>query len=298
MHCAWPAAAARSIVTTVTLAGALGTSLAVPLMSAEAQTPKPGGSAPTQEPKPEPKQEPKQEPKKEEPKKEDPATAAPQPIVDTSSDAIKVLAENEKALADTEPRLRAKAIETFVVRRNELYVKPLAAFLKDKNDDVAKAAARALGNQPFPSCTAALLDFAANEKNLSARSEVAAEAIRALGSAGLGKKGYEKLRPLFENAAKDVQVAICQAFGAAKEKKAFSFFVDQFDEPAPENAASGSNPPASYWKARHDAWVVYRQYVRRGIKELTGESFPTGQQYVEWAAGAGKKARFVYTKDS
>ncbi len=234
---------------------------------------------------------PKADPKKDEP-------AAPAPIVDVSADATRLLREKEAAFADKEPRVRAEALETFRVHRNEIYVKPIAALLKDKNADVAKLAAKALGNQPFPKSTDALLDYATNPKNVAAEPEIVVEAILALGSAGLGKKGYERLSEIFEDADKFVKSAIFQALAAQKEKKAFSFFVDHCDEPQPANPNSGSNPPAAYWKAKFEEWNEYKQYVRRGLKEMTGESLATAKHYVDWAAGPGKKLGFVYRSGS
>jgi hypothetical protein len=220
--------------------------------------------------------------------------AAAQPILDSNPDAVKLLREKSAALADKEPRVRAQALETFLVHRHETYVKPIAALLKDKNGDVAKLAARALGNQPFPSSSDALLDFATHPKNFEGKPEIACEAILALGSAGLGKKGYDRLREIFDDGDKAVKTAIFRALAAQKEKKAFSLFVDHCDEPAPANPNSPSNPPASYWKARFEEWQEYKQYVRQGLKAMTGESLATSRQYVEWANGPGKKLGFVY----
>lgn len=220
------------------------------------------------------------------------------PVADSNSEAAKRLRELEKGLADREPRLRAAALEPFLTHRHESYVKRLAAVLKDPSEEVALAAARALANQHFPSCTETLLDFATSEKNLAARPAVAAGAIRSLGAVGLGKKGYERLRDAFDAGDKAVKGAICQTFTQAKEKRAFSFFVDRLDAPAPENPDSPSNPPESYWRARHEEWSSYKQHVSKGLRELTGEKFTTAAEWREWAGGAGKKAGFTYSKGS
>jgi len=224
--------------------------------------------------------------------------AEPQPIADSNADAARILREKSAAFANKEPRVRAQALETFVLHRHESYVKPIAALLKDKNSDVARLAARALGNQPFPSSSEALLDFATQPRNFGAKPEVAAEAIRALGTAGLGKKGYARLRDIFDEVDPPLKGAIFQALGMQKEKKAFSFLVDHCDQPQPENPDSPSNPPAAYWKAKFEEWNQYKQHVRRGLKEMTGVALATKKQYVEWAAGEGKKLGFVYAAGS
>ena len=224
--------------------------------------------------------------------------APPAPIVDTPGDATKLVAAQQKGLTDKEPRTRADAIAPFLLHRNELYVKTLAPFLKDANEDVAKAAARALGNQPFPKASEALLDFASNKKLTAVAPGAAAEALLALQGTGLGKKGYERLRALFDDADPQSKTAIFRVLAALKEKKAFSFFVDYTDEPHGDTS-SANNPPASYWKARFTEWNDYKQYVRRGLKELSGQSLATAAQWIEWAkTPEAKKAGLVYERGS
>ena len=223
------------------------------------------------------------------------------PINDENGDASRRLREAEKGLTDREPRLRTQALDPFLVHRNELYVKRLTAMLKDKHDDVGKRAAQALANQPFASASEALLDFASNDKYLAVRPEVCAEAIRGFGrlgggEAGMGKKGFERLREKFPQGDASVKGAICQACALAKKKRAFSFLVDQFDAPAPDNPDSASNPPESYWRARHAEWSTYSIHAKRALKELTGQKFATSKEWKEWAAGDGSKLGFTYTK--
>jgi hypothetical protein len=217
-------------------------------------------------------------------------------VHDSDADAREFLRSKEKGLKDKEPRVRSLALEEFVVHRHESYVKPLSALLKDKNTDVVKLAARALGNQPFEATSDVLLDFAANPRAWGADPRSAAEAILSLGNVGLGKRGYGRLRELFDDCNDvDVRIAIFKSLAKLKEKKAFSFFVDHNDEPAPANPDSPSNPPASYWKARFEEWNQYKEWVRRGLREMTGESFATKKQWVEWSEGPGKKLGFVYS---
>jgi len=227
---------------------------------------------------------------------QDPPAEKPAPILDDAAAATTFLREQQKALADPEPSVRAGALERFATHRSESYVKPLIPMLKDKNPDVVKAAARALGNQPYAASSDALIAYATNPKLFQSEPELAAAAILALGDAGLGKKGYDKLREIFDDAEKSVKTAICRAFLAAKEKKAFSFFVDHCDQPVadPSNPA---NPPASYWKARFEEWNDYKQYVRAGLKSLTGQSLATSKHYIDWAGTAeGKKSGLVYRR--
>lgn len=222
----------------------------------------------------------------------------PEPVLDPPAEASKRLRATEKALADREPRVRSEALEPFLTHRSELYVKRLAAVLDDKHEDVAVRAAKALANQPFPAATDALLAFACKEKNVAAKPEVVAAAILALGEVGLGKKGYDRLRALFDDGDAAIKGAVFQAFAAAGEKRSFSLFVDHFEAPQPENVNSGSNPPESYWRAKHAEWSAYRQHVHKGIKTLTGAALTNAQAWKEWAAGDGKALGFAYSKGS
>jgi hypothetical protein len=223
-------------------------------------------------------------------------SGAPAFVVDDGAAAGRRLRESEKGLIDPEPRRRAQALEPFLVHRHELYVKRLAAMLKDKHEEVASTAARALANQPFAATTEALLDYGCAEKNVVSRPAVCAAAIRAVGAVGLGKKGYDRLRPVFELGDKEVKGAVCDAFAAAKEKRAFSFFVDRFDAPAPEDPNNAANPPEAYWRERHEEWSAYQQHVRKGLRELTGAKHESAKEWKEWAAGPGKKLGFAYVK--
>lgn len=217
-------------------------------------------------------------------------------VHDSDAEAREFLRSKEKGFKDKEPRVRSLALEEFVVHRHESYVKPLSALLKDKNTDVVKLAARALGNQPFEATSDVLLDFATNPRAWGADPRSAAEAILSLGNVGLGKRGYGRLRELFDDCNDvEVRIAIFKTLAKLKEKKAFSFFVDHNDEPAPANPDSPSNPPASYWKARFEEWNQYKEWVRRGLREMTGESFATRKQWIEWSEGPGKKLGFVYS---
>ena len=220
-----------------------------------------------------------------------------EPIVDDANAATTFLREQQKALADPDAATRIGALDRFATHRNESYVKPVAALLKDKNPEVVKAAVRALGNQPYPASTEALLSYVTNPKLYQGDPELAAAAVLALGDAGLGKKGYDALRAMFDDVSdKSVKTAICRAFLAAKEKKAFSFFVDHCDLPVADPKAA-NNPPASWWKARTEEYNDYKQYVRQGLKALTGQALATSKQYIDWANSAeGKKSGLVYKK--
>ena len=233
------------------------------------------------------------------PPKNDPAPAPaetpkpPDPVVDDAGAASRTLKEQEASLADKEPAKRLAALGVFRIHRNEAYVKAIAPLLRDKSDEVAIEAAKALGNQPFAKSSDVLLEFATNKK-VAIPEAVLAEAVGALATTGLGKKGYDKLREMFDDSEKAVKVAIVRVFAETKEKKAFSFFIDHMDEPVGKAGDPNNSLSAAQWKARFEEWRDYKQYVRGGLKAITGTSFATAAQWKDWANGPGKKAGFVY----
>ena len=246
--------------------------------------PPPAPPAPAKPPAPAP-----QEPAKGDEKKPE----SPQPIVDDSAAAAKLVLQYEKPLADKEAKVRIDALAVFAVHRHESYVKPVAALLKDKNEKVAEAALAALGNQPFPASIETLLNYACDDKKGAPTEELQRAALAALGTSGIGKRGYDRLHELFATINDDGKLQIVETLVKVKEKRAFSLLVDHFERP---NDTSANRPPTEVLKKIDDTWLKLRGPVRQGLKDLTGESFPTAKQYIEWSKGPGMKLGFVYEK--
>jgi HEAT repeat protein len=241
---------------------------------------KPPAPAPSAPPAP-------QDPAKGDEKKPEP----PQPIVDDSGNAAKIVMQYEKQLGDKDARVRADALAAFAIHRHESYVKVVAPLLKDKDDKVAAAAVAALGNQPFPPSIDALLNYACDDKKGAPTEELRRAAIEALGTTGLGKHGYDKLHDLFKTLDDDGKLAVLETMVKVKEKRSFSMLVDFVDEP---NDKSANRPPTAVLKKIFDTWNKLKGTARRGLKDLTGESYPTAKQYIEWAKGPGAKLGFAY----
>jgi len=257
---------------------------ASPLFAQNPPPPAPPAQPPAQPPAKAPAP---QDPAKGDEKKPEP----PQPIVDDTGNAAKVVMQYEKQLADKDAKVRADALAAFAVHRNESYVKLVAPLLKDKDGKVAKAAVAALGNQPFPPSAEALLNYACDDKKGAPNEELRLAAIAALGNTGIGKRGYDRLHDLFATADDDGKLQILETLVKVKEKRCFSLLVDHMDQP---NDTSTNRPPADVQKKLFDTWNKLKGTVRRGLKELTGESFPTAKQYVEWSKEKGVKQGFVY----
>ena len=212
--------------------------------------------------------------------------------------AREVLRAQESNLASKEPRLKTEGLKVFTQQRSSLFVSRITKLLKDRDAKVVAAACEALGNQPYDKSQSALLKLLRDPKK-SRHPEIGAAAITALGRVGWSKSGYAQLRDLWDASPKEVKRALAAAFGAQKEKQAFSLLVDNMAEPAPDNPNSASNPPASYWRKRWTEWNYYKREVRVALQEVTGESFQTQEQAIEWAkSGPGRKLKYKYKRGS
>jgi hypothetical protein len=70
--------------------------------------------------------------------------------------------------------------------------------------------------------------------------------------------------------------------GRNKYKPCVKWLIDQIDRPEPANVNDGNNPPASYWKARTELWMVSEGWIRWALKEITGQSFRRSKEWKDW----------------
>lgn len=70
--------------------------------------------------------------------------------------------------------------------------------------------------------------------------------------------------------------------GRNKYKPCVKWLIAQIDRPEPDDVNSGSNPPASYWKARTELWMSSEGWVRWALKEITGETFRRTKEWEDW----------------
>lgn len=216
-----------------------------------------------------------------------------------AKEARTFLRDNEPTLKDKDPEVVARALERFGDVHHESFVKPIAKLLGKRAPEVRIVAARTLGTQPYGDAQQTLLRTLVGkqrkfkEKEDELRFQV--ELVRSLGRIGYGKRGYQMLRDEFNGADKQVRLEILRCFRKHQEKKAFSLYLDNFEEPRPASVNSANNPPASYWRARWEEWNFLAAEVKMGLRALTEETFPTKQEYVNWAKkGPGRKLGFVY----
>jgi hypothetical protein len=116
-----------------------------------------------------------------------------------------------------------------------------------------------------------------------------AHVILAMGSIGYTKlwKEIESEFKRFRN--KDVMKAAVRYFGMTKEKRVAKMLCAHIEEPMPGNVNSGTNPPASYWKVRWEAWNNMKDDVVWALEQITGETFTTNKQARDWVGDHANK---------
>jgi HEAT repeat protein len=218
--------------------------------------------------------------------------------------------EDAKALLDAAVKGaagkdEARALETvgaLLTKRHKSFVPELKKILADRRMKVAAAAAAALGSQGDKS-VGPLLVRIVNMEVRGEKGEMKDGDLKAAAAESLGRLGVETaFEPVLRLAEKmrqepDVQRSYAATvlrgcvryFGLTKEKKSVGFLIEDVEQPAPSNPNSGTNPPESYWKARHDIWVGIRAEVAWALKEITGKEFGTLRRWRNWLDGDGKK---------
>ena len=227
---------------------------------------------------------------------EEGANDVPPPMEDKEAKAL--LKELKKDLGSKEPRIKAQAIERLRQHSNERFVDPLADLCSDRDPEVAVLAIEALATQPFDDAKTRLLKLLRARRMLEDPTRLHA-ALRTLAKIGWTRRGYQQLRDLFDDVESDTKKEILRAFAAQKEVRAFSLFVEHFDEPRPKSVNSPTNPPASYWKAKYQEWKKLEAVVRKGLRQITGKEFASADEAIEWSkTREARKAGFEFSRGS
>jgi len=224
-------------------------------------------------------------------------------VADADDDKARELLDAlEKALDGKDEEKIQAALKPMINLRNKKFVGDLKKLLTDKRDEVAALAAHALGSQEdkkIGSLLAKVVTRPKEERGFYSQPKLLAAAIESLGRLGV-TGAFDAIEDIARNLLQErqmaagytelVQKSCIRYFGITKEKRAVSFLIGHFDEPAPDDPNSGSNPPESYWKARWKLWEVIRPEAVWALKEITGENFETGRRWKAWFEEDGKKA--------
>ncbi len=220
----------------------------------------------------------------------------------TKEDEAKALLQELQNAANgaDEKRLLA-ALRPLVGKRHRTFVADLKKLAAHKSGEVAVAAVEALGSQGDKGVAPLLSRIVAlevRERGILLGGTLKAAAIEALGRLGVAGS-FDAVKRLAEAMLRDPEMrnryappilrASVRYFGLTKEKRAVSFLIEHVDEPKPADPSSGTNPPESYWKARHECWGAMRWDVGWALKEITGKEFETTRRWTRWFDEEGKK---------
>ncbi|MFT7616796.1 MAG: hypothetical protein ACI97A_000425 [Planctomycetota bacterium] len=156
--------------------------------------------------------------------------------------------------------------------RSPYFVKSLTKILtKSKSFLVRTEVANALGVIGSGKAETALIKVIRDDKN-SGELEFLIAAGRALGKCSK-KSRFKMLKNEFHGSDANVKRALVLSWGYAKDWNAIRLLGDWVQQPSPSNASSASNPPASYWQARHKEWRQIKRQVEWSLWSITGKVF-------------------------
>lgn len=206
--------------------------------------------------------------------------------------------ELANAIASGDEKRILAAVTPLLTKRHKSFVDDLKKLVGHRNPDIAAAATAALGSQGDKGASTVLSRLATADFKDPVPGPVRAAAIESLGRLGVAAT-YEGIRKVADGMLQEREMkttyapavfrACIRYFGLLKEKRAVSFLVGHVERPNPDNPASGTNPPASYWEARHHLWVAVKVEVVWALKEITGKEFDTERRWNAWMADEGKK---------
>lgn len=180
--------------------------------------------------------------------------------------------------AAKEQKAKLKAVESLrTAGVNKQFVSPLCkALLKEKDFQVRRKLVQTIGLLGNSKAESTLIKVIVDSKNRD-ELELLLDAGLALGKCAK-KSNFRKLRKEFNKGSPHVKRAMVVAWGAAKDWKAIGHLGSWVDKPEPANANSPSNPPASYWQAKHKEWRQIQRQVEWALWSITEKVFYSGDE--------------------
>ena len=129
------------------------------------------------------------------------------------------------------------------------------------------------------------------ERDFMTSGSMAAPLIKLLSHHGAPKKTWKFLRRRFLELGTRGQQALLEHIGKSKDWDALELLLAHIDEPRPINVDDPSNPPASYWKKRWEAWRDFKPQLLTALEQLVGkrvESAKAARDYIRSQGGAVK----------
>lgn len=212
--------------------------------------------------------------------------------------ALEELETLEKEKKDDEAELlRANLLLTMQKRRDDSFVEFIEDSLDSKSVLVQSHALRAAAAHEMKSAEKLAKKLVVRKKK-KRRGDEAAETVVAAAIDYLARmdvKGAEDavvedhLPEIYISEtnvkaswAPDMLRACIHYIGKRKVKGGVKLLIEMIERPEPANPNSPTNPPASYWQARHELWAPSEAWVRWALKEITGEEFRTGVEWKLW----------------
>ena len=241
---------------------------------------------------------------------EEPEVAAVIPA--NEAEHAKIVAAAEKAVEEKDDELLANVLFSMRERRHDDFVPVIVAALGSKDTAVLAQAVRAATAHELVDQEKAIrkLFGAAGKKKkkkkkkkgedgagVSSRSVESAcmEYFAVLAIEGLEESVLERLDKLFTSGATlgawatDYVRAAVMYLGRVRYMPAVPRLVFMLREPYPENVNSPTNPPESYWRARHEVWTASEGWIRWALHAISGMEFRTYREWAAWASANKKK---------
>jgi len=200
-------------------------------------------------------------------------------------EAKKLLDVLKKAVKSKEEKEIIGAVEPMITKSHETFFKELAKLAKHRNGNIRIVATKAIGSQKEPAkkigpALTALLSYKPNESYAPALG-MAIDSLRR--QAYTRKPTVDAIEDIFKKQTQpEAMKAAARYFGDNLMADKVKLLVYWVEAPQPANVNSGTNPPASYWKAMWEIWNGMRFTVWYSLETITGKDFKTKREWEDW----------------
>ena len=215
-----------------------------------------------------------------------------------SEDEVKKLNDaTAKAETEKDDALLAQAMREMELLRHDTFVPAIRRAIKSDTPEVAAAAIRAAASHQLKDVEKDLRKYVRAKSKPKKDEKASTGAMAAAAIDYLVRLDFEgdeeavleeHLKPLLADErrmkaswGRDMIRASVHYLGKRKYKPAVPFLIELIPQPEPKDVNADTNPPVSYWEARHKLWQASEGWVRWALKETTGQEF---RQYREWEA--------------
>jgi hypothetical protein len=219
-------------------------------------------------------------------------------VLQASPEELKRVTEDaQKAIADNNDELIAKAIGDMESLRHDDFVPFIRTALKSNDPSVRAAALRAAATHEMRDIekdVRKILRMKPDKKSgVGLNGRVGAGAIDYLVRLDMGGEGevvledYLKVllaeeRRVSASFAPDLLRACIHYLGKTKYKRSVAQLIDLIDQPVPKDPNDPKNPGENYWKARVKLWQQSESWVRWALKEITGQEMRSAREWEAW----------------